>query len=125
MNSFISEVGPCLEAISATEKKAEKLVADIQNKSNEQAAAGCSFGCLMAIGGCTAAASVAGGGGVILMLLLFPLIGFGVGMLLDKSNKKSTEREIEKAKREAKRMRFEAEENFNLKVIEFIKKYSF
>lgn len=124
MNSFMSEVGPYLESVSAVEKKAEKLVADIQNKSNEQAAAGCSFGCLMAIGGCTTAASVDGGAGVLLALLLFPLIGWGIGALLDKSNKKYLEQKLEKAKREAKTMNSETKKNLQLKVKDFMKNYS-
>ena len=39
MNSFISEVGTYLEAISKAEKKAEKLITETQNKSVEKTAA--------------------------------------------------------------------------------------
>lgn len=124
MNSFMFEVGPCLEAMSGIEKKAEKLITDIQNKSNEQAATGCSFGCLMAIGGCTTAASVAGGTGVLLALLLFPLIGWGVGALLDKSNKKQFEQKLKQAKKEAEKMKSEAKKNLQLKLEEFMESYS-
>lgn len=124
MNDFMSEVGPCLESISNIEKKAEKLVADSQNKPGELATAGCGYGCLTSIVGCSAIASAASGGGLLLMLLLPPLVGFGIGVLLNVVNKKPIERKIEKAKREAKRMKLEAEENLKLKAMEFMENHS-
>jgi nucleoside diphosphate kinase len=43
---------------------------------------------------------------------------------LDIANKKSIEREIEEAKREAQRMKLEAKRNFRQKVIDFMENHS-
>lgn len=124
MNNFMTEIGPCLESISNIEKKAKKIITDIQNKSAESTAAGCSVGLIISVAGCSAMSTAVSGGGLILILLLPLLIGLGIGMLGDVANRKSIERKIEKTKKEVKIMKLEAENNLKQKVLKFMNKYS-
>jgi hypothetical protein len=124
MNSFMTEIGPCLESIANAEKEAEKLITSNQNKLNESAAAGCSFGCFTSIAGCTAVASSISSGGLLGVFVIPPLIGLAIGSLVDAANKKSIERDIEKAKRQAMILKSEAEATFRLKVREFMENHS-
>jgi hypothetical protein len=123
MNSFIHEISPYLESISDIEKRTEKLIKNNQGKLNEKAAAGCSYGCLTSVMGCTAVASTASGNALLLTLLLPPLIGVGIGSLLDAANKKSLEKNIRKTEREGKRLRDEAEIELKLNIAKFMEKY--
>ncbi|MCG6136200.1 MAG: hypothetical protein MET45_16380 [Nostoc sp. LLA-1] len=120
LNKFIYEVNPYIEAISETQKKAEKLIQDSENKRVEIASQGCTFGCLLSIGGCTAFASIATGFSLLLLLLIPPLVGGLIGMLIDKANKNYIEQEIEKTRRKATQMKLNAEENFKFKIEELL-----
>jgi hypothetical protein len=124
MNSFMAELGSYLKSISNVEKQAEQLITSSQSKLNEKAATGCGFGCLTSIAGCTIVASSISSGGLLWVLVIPPLIGWGVGTLMDAVNKRSIERDIEKAKRKAKTLKPEAEERFKLKVKEFMASHS-
>jgi hypothetical protein len=120
MNNFITDVGSSLEAISTTEKKANDLVSEAENKKFESAAQGCSFGCLTSIGGCVSLASTLSSGNLMLLILLPPLIGYGFGMLLDRANKKVLEQKVERAKLESERMKAQAELDFRNRLDLFI-----
>jgi hypothetical protein len=124
MNSFMTELGSYLESISNAEKEAEKLITSHQSKLNEKAVTGCSFGCLTSIAGCTIVASSISSGGLLWVLVIPPLIGWGIGSLMDVASKRSIERDIEKAKRQAKTLKREAEAKFKLKVKEFMENHS-
>jgi len=124
MNSFVAEVGSYLEAIPNAEKKAEKLITETQNKSVEKAAVGCGYGCAASLIGYFGLASILSSGGVLMMIVGPPLIGMGIGSLMDKAKKKSIEQEVERAKREANQMKFEAEENLKFAIREFTNKHS-
>jgi hypothetical protein len=124
MNSFVAEIGPYLEAIPKAEKKAEKLITDTQNKSGEKAAAGCGYGCTASLIGYFGLASILSSGGVLMMIVGPPLVGMGIGLLMDKARKKSVEQEVERAKKEANQIKFEAEENLKFTLREFTRKYS-
>lgn len=115
----MSEISSCLESMADVEKKAKKLITDVKVKANQRAADGYCFGCFTAIIVCTGAAS-AGGLGFLFVLILFTLIGSYASMLLDKSNKKQLELELQEAERQAKRMKLEAERNLTQKVREFM-----
>lgn len=88
INNFISQISPYIEAIPKAKKDAEEKVRKIENKFNEKAAVGCSYGCLTAIGGCTTIASTLSGNAILFVLLIPPLIGFFIGSMLDAKNKK-------------------------------------
>jgi len=124
MNSFVAEVGSYLEAIPNAEKKAEKLITETQSKSVEKVAAGCGYGCASSLIGYFGLASILSSGGVLMMIVGPPLVGMGIGLLMDKAKKKSVEQEVERAKREANQIKFEAEENLKFAIREFINKYS-
>ncbi|MBE9009672.1 hypothetical protein IQ250_05590 [Pseudanabaenaceae cyanobacterium LEGE 13415] len=123
MNSFMSEVGFYLTAISEEEKRAKKLLADAQSKSNEKAAAGCSFGCVTSLVGFFTLVGVASASGFLWLLIFPPIIGIYLGSLADKTEKRSVEREIERKKMEADRILFQAEDTFKQKVMEFVRKH--
>lgn len=112
MNIFMSDVGSSIEALSNIEKKANNLVSEAENKKSESATKGCSFGCLTSIGGCVSLASTISSGNLMWLILLPPLIGYGIGMLLDKVNQKALDQKIERAKLESERMKAEAELDF-------------
>jgi hypothetical protein len=116
MNEFMVELSPYLEEISKKEKEGKKLIEEAQNKSNESAAVGCSGGCFLAIGGCTAIASSASGGIILLALLAPPVVGMLIGMLVDSSNKKSIEKKKEETQIRVEIMQRDAEEKFSNKV---------
>lgn len=120
MNKFMNEVGSCIEAASTVDKEANKLISNANGESLDKTAKGCDYGCLTSIGGCVAAAKVASDGDILWVLLLPPVIGFCIGLLLDRANKKSVQQQIVRAEREAERMRIEAEENLQLKLRGFI-----
>jgi hypothetical protein len=64
---------------------------------------------------------------LLLVYLFVPakkLVTFFCHSGLDIANKKSIEREIEEAKREAQRMKLEAKRNFRQKVIDFMENHS-
>jgi hypothetical protein len=120
MNNFMSEVGSSLEAIPYIEKKANNLVSEAENNKNESAAKGCSFGCLTSIGGCVSLASTISSGNLLWLILLPPLIGYGVGALLDRANKKVLEQKVERAKLESERIKAEAERDFRNRLDRFV-----
>jgi len=120
MNNFMSEVGSSLEAIPNVEKKANSLVSEAENKKFESAAQGCSFGRVTSLAGCTTMASTLSTGNLMLIIFLPPLIGYGVGTLLDKGNKKALDQKVERAVIEAERMKAEAEQNFRNKLQAFM-----
>jgi hypothetical protein len=124
MNNFMDEIGCCLESISNLEKKDTEITITAENKSYEKTATGCGYGCLASIGLFIAIAGIASAstsGGLILLLILAPpVVGFWAGRQLDKRNKKLIEQEAERAKKEAARMKVEAQENLRLKVREFM-----
>ena len=125
MNSFVSEVGSYIEAISTAEKKAVKLITETQNKSVENAGGGCGYGCAASIMGFFVFAKILSSGGALMMIILPPLIGMSIGLLMDKIKKKSVDREVVRAKREASQMKLEAEENLKFATKEFMNKYHF
>lgn len=116
----MSEVGSSLEAIPNVEKKANSLVSEAENKKFESAAQGCSFGRVTSLAGCTTMASTLSTGNLMLIIFLPPLIGYGVGTLLDKGNKKALDQKVERAVIEAERMKAEAEQNFRNKLQAFM-----
>ena len=116
MNNFMSEVGSSLEAIPNVEKKANGLVSEAEKNKFENAAQGCSFGCLTSLAGCTTLASTLSTGNLMLIVFLPPLIGYGLGTLLDRGNKKALDQKVERAKLEGERMKAEAEQNFRNKL---------
>ena len=120
INDFISQVSPYIEAIPKAKKDAEQKVKKIEEKYNEQAAAGCSFGCLTAIGGCTTVASTLSGSAILFVLLIPPLIGFFFGWMLDMANKKTLEQQAQKTKKEAEKMIIEAEKDLKRQVANFM-----
>lgn len=120
MNDFIAELSPYLDEITKKELEGKKLVKEIEEKSVESTAAGCGVGCLLSISGCSAIVSTASGGGIILMLLLPPLIGMGIGMLADSSNKKSFDKKKEEIKKRAEIMKRDAEKRYEYRVKTFI-----
>ncbi len=116
LNNFMVELSPYLEEIAKTEKECKKLVEEVQNKSSESTAVGCSGGCLMSIAGCTAIASSASGGGILLMLLIPPIIGMFIGMLVDSANKNYIDKKKEDTQRRVEIMKRDAEQKFRKKV---------
>ncbi|WP_373543681.1 hypothetical protein [Chamaesiphon sp.] len=112
-----------IEAISTAEKKAIKLITETQNKSVENAGGGCGYGCAASIMGFFLFAKILSSGGALMMIILPPLIGMSIGLLIDKINKKSVDREVVRAKREASQMKLEAEENLKFATKEFMYKY--
>lgn len=125
LNKFILEINPYIEAISETQKKAETLIKDAENKKAESAAQGCGFGCLTSLTGCTAIASYVTGIGLLLVLLIPPIVGCLIGMLIDNANKNNVEKEIENTRKKAARMNIEAEENLRLKVEELLNDFQY
>ncbi len=123
-NNVMDEIGCYLESISKLEKKETEITTTADIKSYEKTAAGCGYGCLASIGLFIAIAGIASAstsGGLILLLILAPpVVGFWAGRQLDKRNKKLIEQEAERAKKEAARMKVEAQENLRLKVREFM-----
>jgi hypothetical protein len=124
MNNFVVEVGPFLEAIPQVERKGEKFVAEVRTKFAEQAATGCGLGCAGSLIGCFTIASMLSGFGLLAMFILPPLIGWGLGLLMDKVNKETANREIAKARKEADSMKLQAEENLVLALAGFKDKHS-
>ena len=124
MNRFVAEVSPYLEAIPNAEKNAERLITEAQNKSAEKAVAGCGYGCFTSLFSLFILGSILPSGAVFIVIIALPLVGLGIGLLMDKINKKAVDRELEKAKREGNRIKFEAEENLKFAIREFINKYS-
>ncbi len=116
MRNFMSEVGSSLEAIPDVERKANNLISEAENKKSESAANGCSFGCLTSLAGCTTMAATLSTGDLMLIILLPPLIGYGVGFLLDKAKSKVLDQNVERAKMECERMKAEAEQDFRDKL---------
>ena len=119
LNGFMAEVGPDLEYLPTVEKKALKLVEDAKKKSGDKAALGCTYGLFASFMGCSAIASAFSGSGAFFVFLIPPLIGLGIGMLIDAAKKNTVDQQIKKAKREAITMRLEAEENLKAKAAEF------
>lgn len=109
------ELSPYLEEIAKTEKEGNKLLVEVENKSVENTSAGCAGGCLMSIAGCSAIASSVSGGGILLMLLVPPVVGMLIGMLVDSENKKSIEKKKEETKRRVEMMKYDAEENLEIR----------
>lgn len=120
INDFINNVSPYIEAISKVEKDTEENLKKIETKYNEKAAVGCSYGCLTAVGGCTAIASTMSGNVVLLVLFIPPFIGLVIGSLLDQVNKKTIVQEVEKTKKEAERIRKKAEYDLEKQVADFV-----
>jgi hypothetical protein len=130
MNHFMSEVGPCLAAISEAEKKATKHLESAQSKVNSGVAGGCGFGCLTSLF-LAFSFLLFGSFGLLassspLWLLVFfpPVIGYWLGYSSDQTMKKAIEREINRAKMQADQMKFEAEENLRRKLTELESYYS-
>jgi len=120
MNSFMHEIGSCLESMSGAEKESEKLLATINSKLFDKTATWGCYGCLTSIGGCFAVSSAISSGGLIWVLVVPPIVGFLIGAQLDKANKRNIEQEIERVETEAARMKSDAEERLRLKVAEFV-----
>jgi hypothetical protein len=116
LNTFMVELSPYLEEIAKKEKEGKKLLVEVENKSVESTAAGCSGGCIMSIAGCSAIASSVSGGGILLMLIVPPVAGMLIGMLVDSANKKSIEKKKEETKRRVEMIKRDAEEKFRNKV---------
>jgi hypothetical protein len=120
LNDFINKVSRYIEAISKVQKDAEEHIKKVENKFNDKAAVGCSYGCLTAIGGCTAVASTLSGNAVLFVLFIPPFVGWLIGLMLDQASRKTIEQEVEQAKKEAERTKKEAENNLKQQVIDFI-----
>ena len=120
INDFINQVSPYIKAISKVQQDADEHITKIENKRSEKAAVGCSYGCLTAIGGCTAIASTLSGNAVLFVLLIPPFVGLLIGSLLDQASKETIEQEVKKAKKEAERIKKEAEDNLKQQVADFI-----
>lgn len=116
MRNFMSEVGSSLETIPDVERKAQTLISEAENKKHDSAAQGCSFGCLTSIAGCTALGATLSADSLMLIMLLPPLIGCGVGVLLDKAKSKILDQNVERAKMEGERMKAEAEQDLRDKL---------
>jgi len=116
MNEFMVELSPYLEEIAKKEKEGKKLIEEVDNKSRESTATGCSGGCLISIAGCTAIASSASGGVLLLTLLIPPIVGMLIGILVDSANKKSIERKKEETQRRVEIMKRDVERKFRNKV---------
>jgi|GEM_PF-1647073 len=124
MSRFVEQVGSYVKAIFDAEEKGKNLITAIQNKSAENAAGGCAFGCGASLLCVFTAISVLSAGGFFLIVIGFPLGGLGIGLLMDKANKKTIEREVEAAKAEAQKMKDEAKKNFKFAVRKFMNKYA-
>lgn len=120
INDFISQISPYIKAIPKAKKDAEQKVKKIEEKYNEQAAAGCGLGCLTAIGGCTGVASMASGGAILLVLLIPPLIGWFFGWMLDRAKKKTLEQQVQKTKKEAAKIIIASEKDLEKQVANFM-----
>jgi hypothetical protein len=122
LNDFVEKISPYIEVIPKIQKDAEEHIKKIENQYGEKAAVGCGYGCLTAIGGCTATASLLSGSGIAVLFVLCipPFIGLVVGSLLDQANKKTIEQEVQKAKKEAERVKKEAEYMLKKQVADFI-----
>lgn len=125
MNSFMSEVGPSLGAVSEIEKKYAKLIADKKKTLNKGAATGCGYGFIVWLIFIFFRADSIGGDGLLVTLILFLLIGWRIGgAASDKANKKHNDQWIENTNREEQKERRLNNKNVQLKVREFMKKYS-
>lgn len=120
INDFVNDVSPYIEAISKTKKDAEENIKKLEDKYNEKAAVGCGYGCMTAVGGCTAVASTLSGSAVLFVLFIPPFIGLVIGSLLDQASKKTIEQEVKKAKKEAGRASKQAEYNLKRQVADFV-----
>ena len=123
INSFMIEISPHIEAISRIEQENKNKIKNLESKSDENAAAGCGYGCLTSIIVIFAIASFASGSGIFIALIFPPLIGCGIGTFLDKTFKNSLNQEIAQLHRQSEKMKIEAEENLKEKVIEFSSKF--
>ena len=119
INNFISEFSSDLEAIANIEKQGQKSIKEIQNKSNENAANGCGYGCGASILlGMVSSGIAASAGALIGFIMLFlPIVGLIIGDRLDKAKKKSIEQQIEKINRETEIKKLDVEKTQILFVI--------
>ncbi|BAY15646.1 hypothetical protein NIES21_14640 [Anabaenopsis circularis NIES-21] len=123
LNRFISEINPYIEAIPQSKLKAEKLIKDAEIKKDVGSSLGICIGLLISIVGCSA---VGGSGGVLpITFFIFPIVGGWIGTLVDKSNKKRTEQEIENVRRKAALIKIRAEEELQQKLDELINEYKY
>lgn len=99
INEFITQINPYIEAISKIE----------QENKDKYTASGCGYGCLTAIGGCTAIASTVSGNGILLVIFIPPLLGWFIGYLMDEANKNNV-----------KNLKIKAENNLKRQVENFV-----
>jgi hypothetical protein len=124
INDFISEFSSDLENISYIEKKGQKSIKEIQNKSNENVSNGCMLGCGASILLLVTFGITAGTGFFIgFLVLALPVVGMIIGGQIDTAGSKSVEQKIEKIKREMETKKLDAEENLKAKVVQFMSRH--
>ena len=125
INNFISEFSSDLEAIVNIEKQGQKTIKEIQNKSNENAGYGCSYGCAASIGLAIVSSGIAASAGAIIgfIMLLLPIVGLIFGAQLDTEKKKLIEQQIEKINREIEIKKLDAEKKLKAKVVNFMNRH--
>lgn len=124
MNNFISEIGPYLDSVSKAEKEADNILKALEAKQGAVAASGCMFGCLTSILlACGAISAGSSGNFIISSIVILTLIGWGMGALIDKVNKKPIEIEIKKMQKEAEKLRRDAELSFKYRMNDFMARH--
>ena len=123
INNFIKEITPHMEAITEAEEKIQFSIKNSEDKLIENAATGTGLVCLVGIGGCTTIASATAGEGTFFFLLFATFVGCGIGWLIDRTNRKTVEENIEKEIKRAKMTKLEAEKNLKRQVKNFVQRH--
>jgi len=121
-NDFIYEFSSDLEAISNIEMQGQRFIQEMQKESNDNAAKGCSFGCVVPIALGMILPSI-GSTFLGFLILILPIVGVTIGNQIDRAKKKSVEQEIENINRETKIKILDAEKNLKAKVVKFMNRH--
>jgi len=124
MNCFLAEVSPYIEAISEAEKQANRLIEAAQNIPIAVATTGCGCGFMASLVMAMGLGSSLSTGGFLMLVIIFSLMGM-ILALVNKSKTQPVEQDIERAKRQAKKLKFEAQENLEFAIDEFIERHPF
>ncbi len=119
-NDFITQIGPYIEAITKKEKEAQELVNTAESDQYIGRFCGCIVGLILVISTGCGAVNMISAGPIIITSIVIELIGFAIGILLDKSNQSTTEKKLEQAKFEAERIKMKADEDLKRAVQDFI-----
>lgn len=126
LNDFMTELGPYIDSISKAEEQATQIVKKAEKEGVDMTSNGCSYGCttflVVFMGGLFSGTEV-GAGLLFGVSFVAMAIAWAYGKSQDVANSESVPQKIQVAKKEAEKLRRQAEIDFEYRVKDFVARH--